>query len=145
MEPNTLAGLLKDEYIMLQNMYGDMDAKGLTIKNWAITVAVAIIGASVAQGNKNLLWLAFGASFIFRYLEAYWRGLSHFFATRINEIEAALQSGVWEKELPLQVYSTWAMEYKESGDQTLRYMFKRAALLPHAIPIFILGLYFVLK
>ena len=46
MEPNKLADLLKDEYIMLQTAYEDIDGKGLTIKNWAITVSLAIIGTS---------------------------------------------------------------------------------------------------
>jgi hypothetical protein len=90
------------------------------------------------------LWLAFGASFVFWYLEAYWRGLSHFFAVRIQQIETAIQSGSWEKELPLQVYSTWSKEYDKVHDQTFAYMFKRASLLPHAvIPIFIAALYFM--
>ena len=144
MDANKLADLLKDEYIMLQTLYEDMDSKGLTIKNWAITVALAIIGTSFLNDKKNLLWLAFGASFVFWYLEAYWRGLSHFFAVRIQEIEKALQSGGWEKELPLQVYSTWSKEYEKVHDQTFAYMFKRASLLPHAvIPIFIAALYFM--
>jgi hypothetical protein len=144
MDANKLADLLKDEYIMLQTLYEDMDSKGLTIKNWAITVALAIIGTSVLKGEKNLLWLAFAASLVFWYLEAYWRGLSHFFAVRIQNIEAAIQNGTWEKELPLQVYSTWSKEYEKNKDQTFRYMFKRASFLPHAlIPIFILVIYFI--
>ena len=142
MEANKLADLFKDEYIMLQTVYEDMDGKGLTIKNWAITVALAIIGASLLTENKNLLWLAFAASFVFWYLEAYWRGLSHFFAVRIQDIEIAIQNGTWEKELPLQVYSTWTREYEKTKDQTIRYMFKRASLLPHmVIPVFIAILY----
>jgi len=28
-------GLLKDEYVMLQNFYEDIDEKGLNIKNWS--------------------------------------------------------------------------------------------------------------
>lgn len=144
MDANKLADLLKDEYIMLQTLYEDMDSKGLTIKNWAITVALAIIGTSFLNDKKNLLWLAFGASFVFWYLEAYWRGLSHFFAVRIQQIETAIQSGSWEKELPLQVYSTWSKEYDKVHDQTFAYMLKRASLLPHAvIPIFIAALYFM--
>lgn len=144
MDANKLADLLKDEYIMLQTLYEDMDSKGLTIKNWAITVALAIIGTSFLNDKKNLLWLAFGASFVFWYLEAYWRGLSHFFAVRIQKIETAIQSGSWEEELPLQVYSTWSKEYDQVHDQTFAYMFKRASLLPHAvIPIFIAALYFM--
>ncbi len=144
MNPDKLADLLKDEYIMLQTLYEDMDSKGLTIKSWAITVALAIIGTSILNNEKNLLWLAFGTSFVFWYLEAYWRGLSHFFAVRIKNIEAALRNNTWEKELPLQVYSTWSEEYKRSKDQTFRYMFKRASFLPHGlIPIFIVIIYFI--
>jgi hypothetical protein len=144
MDAEKLADLLKDEYIMLQNAYGDMDGKGLTIKNWAITVALAIIGTSYLRDNKNLLWLALVASLVFWYLEAYWRGLSHFFAVRIQEIEKAIKTGEWEKELPLQFYSSWAKEYEKNHDQTFRYMFKRASFLPHAaIPIFIVILYFL--
>ena len=142
MEANKLADLLKDEYIMLQTMYEDMDSKALTIKNWAITVALAIIGTSLLNDKKNLLWLAVAASLVFWYLEAYWRGLSHFVAVRIQEIESAIQKGKWEKELPLQLYSSWTKEYNRKGNQTLHYMIKPAAILPHAIvPLFILLLY----
>ena len=143
MNPDTRAELLKDEYVLLQTAYEDMDGKGLTIKNWAITVALAIVGTSYLNDNKNLLWLALAASLMFWYLEAYWRGLSHFFAVRIQEIEKAIQAGTWEQELPLQVYSSWDKEFNKTHDQTFRYMFKRASLLPHIlIPFFILGLYF---
>lgn len=145
MEAKTVADLLKDEYIMLQKAYEDMDGKGLTIKGWSITVALAIIGTSILNDKKELLWLAFAASFVFWYLEAYWRGLSHFFAVRIQNIEAAIKNGTWEKELPLQIYSTWDDEYRKKKDQTLRYMFKRASFLPHGLmPVFILIIYFVL-
>ena len=143
MEANKVADLLKDEYIMLQTMYEDMDSKGLTIKNWAITVSAAIIGTSLLNDKKELLWVAFAASFVFWYLEAYWRGLSHFFSVRIQEIETAIQNGTWEKELPLQVYSSWTKEYHNKGDQTWRYMWKRASILPHAVlPFIVLAIYF---
>jgi hypothetical protein len=145
MEPNKVADLLKDEYVMLQTLYEDMDSKGLTIKNWAITVALAIIGTSILNDQKNLLWLAFAASLMFWYLEAYWRGLSHFFAVRIQEIEAAIKNGTWENEPPLQVYSTWSKEYEKTHDQTFQYMWKRASFLPHAlISILVVVLYFIL-
>jgi len=145
MGPDKVADLLKDEYVMLQNLYADMDTKGLTIKNWAITVTIAIIGASLVEGEKNLLWLAVGASVIFWYLEGYWRGLSHFFAVRIKEIETALNSGTWENEIPLQVYTSWEKEFSKKKDQTFKYMFKRAALLPHIfIPFFVVALYCLL-
>ena len=138
------AQFLKDEYIMLQHFYEDIDTKGLTIKNWAITVALAAIGTGIVY-RKEVLLISFFAALVFWYLEAHWRGLSHFFSARIKDIELAFQSEKWKEESPLQVYSTWAKEYSRSRDQTLRYMFKQSSFLPHSlIALISLLLYFLL-
>lgn len=126
------ANLLKDEYVMLQNLYEDFDSKGLTIKGWAITVSLATIGTGLLY-RKEILLVAFIASLVFWYLEAYWRGLSYFFSVRIQNIERAFRSEKWGEEVPLQVYSTWEDEYARVKDQTLRYLFKQSALLPHSL------------
>jgi hypothetical protein len=142
--------LLKDEYIMLQQFYEDMDGKGLNIKNWAITVALAIIGAGFVDKNNMLFLIAFGASIVFWFLEAYWRGLSHFFSTRIQEIEKIIRDGKEDKAIPLQTYSSWSKEFNTNGDQTLKYMWKIQVAIPHSIiallslALYILDLYKVL-
>jgi hypothetical protein len=132
MKADKRADLLKDEYVMLQQFYEDIDSKGLIIKNWAITVALAAIGTGVLY-RKEMLLVGFAASLVFWYLEAHWRGLSHFFSVRIQDIELAFQGEKWELEVPLQVYSTWSAEYSKRKDQTLRYMFKSSSLLPHVL------------
>ena len=137
---------LKDEYVMLQEFYEDMDGKGLNIKNWAITVALAIIGAGFVDKNNILFLIAFGASIVFWFLEAYWRGLSHFFSIRIQEIEQIIREGKEDKAIPLQTYSSWSKEFAANGDQTLKYMRKIQVAIPHGIialfslVLFILGL-----
>ena len=131
MDEVTRADLLKDEYIMLQNFYEDIDSKGLTIKNWAITVALAAIGTGILY-RKEILVVGFFASLVFWYLEAHWRGLSHFFSVRILDIEAAFQSEKWKQEIPMQVYSTWSREYDKVGDRTWKYIWKKSSYLPHA-------------
>ena len=142
MENKDYTSLLKDEYVMLQQFYEDIDEKGLNIKNWSITVALASIGTGVFY-DKNVLLIAFAAAFMFWVLEAYWRGLSYFFVARIREIEKAFAEGEAQNTVPLQVYSTWAATYKEKKDQTIRYMFKFSSLLPHvAIMLVSLILYF---
>jgi hypothetical protein len=142
MEKN-YSGILKDEYVMLQGFYEDIDGKGLNIKNWSITVALASIGAGIVY-DKNVLWLTFAASIMFWVLEAYWRGLSYFFVVRIKEIETAFANGEAETTVPLQVYTTWSEAYKTKKDQTLRYMLKFSSMLPHvAIAILSLLLYFL--
>jgi hypothetical protein len=132
MEAEQRAELLKDEYIMLQHFYEDIDSKGLTIKGWAITVALAVIGTGIIQQKDLILIAGLAASLMFWYLEAHWRGLSHFFSTRIQDIERIFQAEKLDTQTPLQVYSTWDVEYQRVGDQTLRYMFKPFTLLPHA-------------
>jgi hypothetical protein len=126
------ADLLKDEYIMLQNFYEDIDAKGLTIKSWAITVALATIGTGLLY-RKEVLLVGFFVSLAFWYLEAHWRGLSYFFAVRIKNIEAAFRDNTWKDEVPLQVYATWDAEFKNVKDQSFRYILKQTTLLPHAL------------
>jgi len=137
------ADLLKDEYIMLQHFYEDIDSKGLTIKSWAITVALATIGTGVLY-RKEMLLVGFFAALGFWYLEAHWRGLSHFFSVRINNIEAAFQSEAWKKELPLQVYATWTTEFNKVKDQSSKYLFKQTTMLPHVlIALICLVFYFI--
>ncbi len=142
MDSDKRADLLKDEYVMLQQFYEEIDGKGLNIKNWSVTVALAAIGAGFIYGREVLL-VGAGAALVFWYLEAYWRGLSHFFATRIRQIEAAFASGDLSKEVPLQVYNSWNKEYERVGDRTLRYMFKVHVLIPHVlVALFCLAAYF---
>ena len=142
MESNNYTEMLKDEYVMLQQFYEDIDEKGLNIKNWSITVALASIGAGLVY-HKNVLLLTCGAAIMFWILEGYWRGLSYFFAVRIKDIETAFAKGEAAKEIPLQVYSRWEKAYRDSGNQTLNYMFKFSSVLPHvAIAAISLLLYF---
>jgi hypothetical protein len=114
----------------------------LNIKNWSVTVALATIGAGLIY-NRNILLLTCAAALMFWVLEGYWRGLSYFFVVRIREIEKAFAEGKEAQEVPLQVYSTWGKAFDKGKDQTLRYMFKFNAMLPHlAIAVVSLVLYF---
>ena len=136
MDANKRVDLLKDEYVMLQNFYEDIDAKGLNIKNWSISVALASIGAGFIY-HRNVFLLGCGTAIMFWILEAYWRGLSYFFVVRIRDIESAFANKKEEKETPLQVYSTWERAFDKSKNQTLRYMFKFSSMLPHVAIILI--------
>lgn len=143
MEKGNYTGMLKDEYVMLQQFYEDIDEKGLNIKNWSVTVALATIGAGLVY-NRNILLLTFAAALMFWILEGYWRGLSYFFVVRIKEIEKAFAEGKEEQEIPLQVYSTWDRAYQETGNRTFHYMRKFSSMLPHvAIAVISLILYFL--
>jgi hypothetical protein len=123
--------LLKDEYLMVQDFYQDIDRRCFTIMGWSITVAMAAIGAGIVYSQPILLMVAFLAALMFWYLEATWRGLGHFMSVRINQIEDAVEQGQGGTLLPLQLYSEWEKEYKKSGGQTRRYFFKSLTSMPH--------------
>ena len=134
MDKQTRASLLKDEYIMLQQFYEDIDQKGLNIKGWSITATIAAFVAALIYDHKEAYLIAAGASLLFWILEGYWRGLSYFFSRRIIQIEAAMRDEEeWEEMPPLQVYRVWSKEYDKSGGKTLRYMFKLSTMLPHVV------------
>ena len=135
MKKENLANLLKDEYVMLQQFYEDIDQKGLNIKGWSITVTIATFGAALIYEKKEAYFISIAAGVLFWYLEAYWRGLSYFFSRRIKEIEEGFQDETWTDMVPLQVYSVWTREYEKSGGKTLRYLFKPLTMLPHVVII----------
>jgi hypothetical protein len=127
--------LIKDEYLMLQGFYEDIDNRCITIKGWSITAGLAAIGAGFVYSELLFLAAVF-TSFLFWYLEGYWRGLSFFFSRRILEIEAGIRAGEWDSLTPLQVYHSWERNFDQHGNQTWRYMRKEPSRMPH---LFLMG------
>lgn len=134
--------LLKDEYLMVQEFYQDIDRRCFTIMGWSITVAITAIGAGIVYLQPTLLLAAFLAAMMFWYLEATWRGLSYFMSQRILQIEEAVALGSSGSTLPLQLYTEWKKEFKISGRQTRAYFFKLQTAMPHIfIAALSLGMY----
>ena len=127
--------LIKDEYLMLQGFYEDIDNRCITIKGWSITAGLAAIGAGFVYSELLFLAAVF-TSFLFWYLEGYWRGLSFFFSRRILELETGIREGEWEGLTPLQVYHSWERNFDKHGSQTWRYMRKEPSRMPH---LFLMG------
>jgi len=129
----TRIDVLKSEYLMLQEAYQDIDHRCFTIKGWSITVAAGAVGAGLINDQEMLLWLGFASSLVFWILEAHWRGLTHFYKTRIVQIETSFVDGRCLKLTPLQMYSEWGKEFKIAGSQTWNYIRKSFTFLPHII------------
>ena len=127
---DTRIQLIKDEYIMLQGFYEDIDNRCFTIKSWSISVGLAAIGAGFIYSEYLFLGAA-SSALLFWYLEGYWRGLSFFFARRILEIEAQVREGNWVGLVPLQVYNSWEKTFQAHGKPTWRNMRKEISWMPH--------------
>jgi hypothetical protein len=143
-DPETRIGLIKDEYTMLQGFYEDIDDRCITIKSWSISAGLAAIGAGFVYSDLLFLAAVF-TSFLFWYLEGYWRGLSFFFSRRILEIEEAVRERDWEDLTPLQVYHSWDSNFRKYGKQTLRYMLKEPSRMPHLFIMIVGVILFVLR
>jgi hypothetical protein len=134
--------ILKDEYLMVQEFYQDIDRRCFTIMGWSITVAVAAVGAGIVYGQSILLLVAFLSAMMFWYLEASWRGLSYFMSHRILQIEESIERGEGGSMTPLQLYTEWKKEFKISGRQTRNFFFKSHTAMPHIFIAFVsLGLF----
>ncbi len=128
---NSNESLLKDEYLFLQKYYENVDKKCLDIKGWNITLSAALIAAGFQFSAKILFAIIVMSSFVFWYMEAYYRQLTFFTKNRIQEIEMAFRNDGYKSEAPLQIYSSWDNLFKKKGEQTLKYFSKRHVILPH--------------
>ena len=136
--------LLKDEYIFLEQDYEDIDKKCLNIKGWNITLVAVLIVAGFEFSGILFVVGAF-ASFVFWYIEAYYRGLTFFIKIRIKMIETAFRNNGYLSMTPFQLYSTWEKKFYECGSQTTNYFFKSHVFLPHLFITIICLILFVAK
>jgi hypothetical protein len=147
MNQNDHASILKDEYISLQQSLEVADKKCLDIKGWNITLAAVLITAGFTEFKFSDILFIVGAlaSLVFWYMEAFYRGLTHFTSHRIKRIEEVFQNGDYNSEPPLQLYSSWEKLFKEQGPQTKKYFRKDHVYLPHLFISIICLILFVVK
>lgn len=136
--------LLKDEYLFLEQDYEDIDKKCLNIKGWNVTLVAVLIVAGFEFSGILFVVGAF-ASFVFWYIEAYYRGLTFFIKIRIKMIETAFRTNGDLSLTPFQLYSTWEKKFYECGSQTTNYFFKSHVFLPHLFITIICLIFFVAK
>ena len=147
MNQNDHASMLKDEYISLQQSLEVVDKKCLDIKGWNVTLVTVLITAGFTEFKFSDILFIVGAlaSLVFWYMEASYRGLTHFTADRIKRIEEIFRKDCYDSEPPLQLYSSWEKLYEEHGSQTKNYFLKRHVVLPHLFIIVMCIILFVVK
>ena len=136
--------LLKDEYLFLEQDYEDIDKKCLNIKGWNITLVAVLIVAGLEFSGILFAVGAF-ASFVFWYIEAYYRGLTFFIQIRIKMIEKAFRNNDCVSVTPFQLYSTWEKKFDDCGSQTKNYISRPHVFLPHLFITVICLILFVAK
>jgi len=136
MDEITKIGLLRDEYLMLQQFYEDFDKRVLGIKGWSATIAIAAIGGGFAQ--TRYLWLfAACASLAFWLLESVWKGFQYQYAPRIAKLEEVFREGDYDEIDPLQIYESWFKSFEANGYQIVSTFKLGIVSFPHAVTLIV--------
>jgi len=109
---------LKDEYLHLQKVVEDFDARAITIKGWSVTFSLAAIVAAFTYHVPAALLLASFTSVLFWVTEAFWKMFQETYFERAEEIEAFF-AGKNEHIVPLQIGMTWQKRWERDRHRRL--------------------------
>ena len=139
MEQKEVDQLIAQEYLHLQAVIEEFDAKALTIKAWCVTVCFAAISAAFAYDVPCLLVLASLSSLLFWFIEGNWKAFQFAYYERSHELEEFFR-GERKNLHPMQIGASWYEHWKKGGRRRLI----RIMRWPHvAMPyfyVFVFGL-----
>ncbi len=137
---------LEREYFHLQKIIEDYDGKSLTIKAWSVSVVSAIAGSAAIASNFDVLLFAAGASFMFWFIDAYWKSFQQAFFPRIEELESLFEKQSFDKP-PFQIKNYWDKSHKKDRNKNFfKVLVWPHIFLPHgAMCIFLVILFSILK
>lgn len=108
------ASLLRDEYLQIQKIIEDFDAKSLTIKAWSVTLSAAALVAAYAENAPFALLVGSGSAVAFWIVEALWKAMQQAFYARQRSIEAWMRNDGDEVH-PLQITTAWHSAWQDQG------------------------------
>ena len=137
MDNNTKIQLLKEEYILLQNIIEKFDNKSIIIKSWSITFSLTTLASFFITKNYFLLLLTLVSALLFWIIETLWKTFQYSYYYRIGKIEKFFKNENYNI-IPLQIGSDWYYKYKKiSIKNFIKIMFWTHVLLPHFFIIFL--------
>jgi hypothetical protein len=142
MERAIRTDLLLAEYLHVQKVVEDFDAKSLTIKAWSVTLSAAGLVAAYTEDQPIVLLIAGFSALAFWLVEALWKTNQQAFYPRIRAIEAAFREG--SEIPPLQIATSWSASWHAAWGAGLPYRVFRwpHVFLPHLpVALAAFGLY----
>jgi hypothetical protein len=105
---------IKDEYLYLQKVIEDFDARTITIKAWSVSFSLATFAAAFASSAPGVLLVSSGSALLFWFTEAYWKEFQYTYYPRVRKIEKFF-AGDLDDIVPMQITSSWHAAWKEDA------------------------------
>ncbi len=132
-------GLLKDEYLHLQQIIREFDNRAVTIKAWSITFSMTTVVGAFVYHISVAFWLSCVSSLMFWLIETYWKTFQYAYYDRTGKIEDYF-SGDLKTIVPMQIGKSWYKRYQTGGAKRfMKIMFRPHVSLPHNI-VFVSGI-----
>ena len=140
-----IAAHLAQEYLFLQKVIEDFDARALTIKAWSVTFSAVALGLAYQLNKPPLLLVAAASAMAFWIVEGVWKYHQHGFYPRIFAIEDWFleHAPAGEAKAPFQISTQWfnAMpnrskrreEFKYSSASGWKVFGYLGVMMPHVI------------
>lgn len=106
---------LRDEYLQLQKIIEDFDARALTVKAWSVTLSAAGIVTAYIEGNPTILLIAGASAVVFWLIEAMWKNNQYAFYRRVKEIETYFREPAGRVFEPFQIATSWSESWRKNG------------------------------
>lgn len=133
MNDEQLRAALQAEYLHLQKVIEDFDARALTIKVWSITFSlVALVGAFASHALPVFLVSSISA-LLFWFIDGSWKTFQYAYYDRSGDIEEYFRG---EKKIaaPFQIGTFWFRRWQSDGTARLKkVVLWPLVALPHVI------------
>lgn len=126
MDEDKLRSELQAEYLYLQKVIEDFDARALTIKAWSVTFSLSAIGGAFASNAREVLLVAALSALAFWFLEAMWKSFQIGYVERSLSIETHLRDPA-PATVAFQIGTAWKAYWDRDG----RIMWARTLWWPH--------------
>jgi hypothetical protein len=121
--------LVRDEYLHLQKVIEDFDARTITIKAWSVTFSLVALGGAFASHAAPVFLIGSFSACLFWFLEGYWKTFQLAYYARAQEIEAYFRAQETEAHfarevadiVPMQIAKSW---YEETRRKDKRHLLR---------------------
>ncbi len=130
---------MQAEYLQLQKVIEDFDARALTIKAWSITFSLVALAGAFASHVTAVFLVSSISALLFWFIEGSWKTFQYAYYDRSGKIEAYFR-GEKKIEAPFQIGTSWYKRWRSGGLAKLtQIMLWPHVALPHLI-IVVIGL-----